>query len=537
MRDVIPFVFPQGTEYKNYLGNTLAGSAASADSPSCNCVPVMLNNGAIGMTPRSSFVFDRNAATSSSDRGRGVYRADDFPVVYLDQDTYYYDGGSQDLKSTSSPGWAGNLGFYSNYIATFTNYSVSGVRNLVICNAGHTSTNASAEHGNVWYAPGGSAAPVSVQSANMPGNNGVSMTRGGVDLDGYFFVCDINGQIHNSNLNDITTWSALDFLKAERAADYGVYLGKIGDNIVYIGTRSVEFFYNAGNASGSPLARRQDVSYKIGTYTPNSVLEIGDDIYFVGIDESLGIGFYRIRGFELTKLSDTKMDERMDVTFNGVDPTSLTGALASYIRTASIETGQNSGVLLSLGNYGSYFYDFRTGIWALWNFGAEPTYKGDSSLWLNAFPIVSGNGDDYYQFTNGTVARTSGPDNVAIDDLGEGNAPDVYMQTPVWDGGTLKKKRINSVSVLSDRRAVDWGASAPITVNLRWFDFGKINGSTSPQPPTDYTTGRGLDLNITTPLLKRLGSTRQRQWLIDWPAVTGSAAVAIGLEIDYDIVE
>ena len=203
MRDFLPAIYDaSGVGYRT-------GSAEE----SFNIMPIMLHGKTIGAHPRNEMVNANDFTPSSSaDRGRGIFAFSDDIDLYLDQDTYYYNGGNQDLTATTGNGYAGNTGFNEEYIATTVSHRVSGIENIVIVNAGHTSTNASANHGNVWYTADNSTAPSSVSDADMPGNNGVSIVRGGASLDGYFFLCDINGQIHNSNINDITAWTSTDFL-------------------------------------------------------------------------------------------------------------------------------------------------------------------------------------------------------------------------------------------------------------------------------------------------------------------------------------
>ncbi|MBT8449488.1 MAG: hypothetical protein KJO69_07355, partial [Gammaproteobacteria bacterium] len=117
-----------------------------------------------------------------------------------------------------------------------------------------------------------------ITDANFP----TTLCHGGAILDSYTFVMDEDGIIYNSAVDDPTTWPALGFLEAERENDKGVYLAKHHDHIVAFGTRTIEFFYNAGNATGSPLNRRQDIQYNIGCASGLSVWENGDRIYFIG---------------------------------------------------------------------------------------------------------------------------------------------------------------------------------------------------------------------------------------------------------------
>ena len=534
MRDFLPAIYDaSGVGYRT-------GSAEE----SFNIMPIMLHGKTIGAHPRNEMVNANDFTPSSSaDRGRGIFAFSDDIDLYLDQDTYYYNGGNQDLTATTGNGYAGNTGFNEEYIATTVSHRVSGIENIVIVNAGHTSTNASANHGNVWYTADNSTAPSSVTDADMPGNNGVSIVRGGASLDGYFFLCDINGQIHNSNINDITAWTSTDFLTAEREADIAVYLGKIYDTLVYIGTKSIEFFYNAGNATGSPLARRQDVSYRIGCYTPNSITEAGDSIYFVGVDQKGWAGVYAIENYQVAKISDAKIDKLLRGGIGATFPDiSDLDSLSTNVYMVAVALGESFGLMLTIGGSFTYHWHKESGQWYRWTYNATPTYPGNISGWSSIFPIVSHNrtskrsAQGLYQLTNGVTCYEGSTDNDTINDLASSNAPDSYILFKRWDAGTGKKKRINSLRVITESLASDGGDFEPANAEIRWFDYDRTESS-GPNAPDDFVAGRTINLNIRGPMVARLGSCRERAWLLHFSTGHGPLTVVKGLEIDYDIVE
>ena len=179
-RDFLPAIYPND-------GHTV--KSPDEDNATMNMQGIILNNSKFGVMPRNEVFKDSSfTANNAADRGRGITSFAGEDELHLDQDTYYYNGGSQDLTATSAPGYANNTGFNDDYVASFVRHNVSGVENLVIVNAGDTSTNASATHGNIWYVADGATAPSSVSSSNLPCNNAtagdrVSITRGGASLD------------------------------------------------------------------------------------------------------------------------------------------------------------------------------------------------------------------------------------------------------------------------------------------------------------------------------------------------------------------
>ena len=539
-RAFLPAVYPTGKAkvYSHFTDMNLQ-----------NCVPRELNNGEMGAVIRDQYDWITHEAASSADYGRGVISFDGEYDLYLETDTYYYDGGNQDLTATSSPGYAGNTGFYTKYNASFAEHSISGVNSLVIANAGHTSTHASAKHGNLWYQSAASAAPASVSDADMPGNNGVSITRGVVSLDGYVFLCDINGQIHNSNINDITTWTATDFLKASRRSDTGIYIGEHHDNVVYIGTKSIEFFYNAGNASGSPLSRRTDVSYSVGCYYPNSIVEVGDIIYFIGHDHAGWPRVYKLENFQLTAISSNEVEVYLK-DLNVLHP-SITDLepFKGNMWITPLPLADSQGLALTWAAGRTFVWHEKTNLWNRWSCGiGSMTYGGVlGTNWLSVFPVVSFNGEaargsgaGRYQLANGTVLQrkynpTAATALIDLFETGQTAAADVYINFARWDGGTREKKRINWVRIVHDPMVGTAATFTPFPVDVRWLDFRRVQAS-APTVPGSYTTGRSVELNTDGGRLPRQGICRQRQYLLDFTTGWGEIAPIQGLLIDYDIV-
>jgi len=521
-----------------------------------NCIPWVLNNGEIGACPRQELTTAGSSPTPDAiaDRGRGITVFGSVTNIYCDQTHYFYTGGSTDMTDTSSPGYAGNTGFADEYLSSFVEHKISGVPNLVIVNAGHTSTHASANHGNVWYAADNNVAPASISDADMPGNNGVSLCRGGASLDGYFFVGDINGQIHNSNLNDITAWTATDFITASRNTGLGIYIGRHHDDVISITTKGVEFFYNAGNSSGSPLARRADVYYAVGCYYPNAIAQVGDVIYFVGSDNKSGWPHvYKLQNHQLSIISDGRIDELLRTLGGNLPYLPALESMFHAVWLTHSTMGDSPGLILTNAvdsdpdyNF-TYYWHEKANKWCRWEYGASVTYFGGGNAganWTRSLPIVSYNGVEgfkdntraLYQLTNSTIVYESiTADNDAMNDMAAANAPTVFMRFPRWDAGTDKKKRINWIRVVTAPVAKN-SVIDPMNVDLKWFDY-KTAVASGPLPPdTNYSTARTVDLNVRGAKIARCGTTRERDFILDWPLGHGPASVVKGLEIEYDIV-
>ena len=461
------------------------------------------------------------SADAAASRGRGIISLDNFNIT-VDEDTFYYSGGSTTIT--------GGNDFYDDYLASLFFGYQSGVPQLINVNAGHSSTNASATHGNVWYTPNKTTAPTRITDADMPGNNGVSLTRGGAFLDGYLFVCDVNGQIHNSDLNDITAWTAANFLTAEKEPDIGVYLGKHHDNLVYIGTQSVEFFYNAANASGSPLAPRSDISYRIGCINPNTIVEVGDVIYFAGREPGKIRQIYKIENFQIQTLSTPWLDRTFGPALTPGDITSLVPLAANVTLAYTEDNHYGSALILNTATPTASGFIYSNGIWGQINMDNELTYGGLFPVQANSFPIIGqARSDSTVMLSNGATTTWNQGDSTDIKDLGESTAADAYIISPPWDGGTNRKKKINAVRVIHDPTAT----TAAVNFTLAWYDLGNSAGTNFNE--ADFTNGRQIDVSKTNNnVIRRCGTTRKRMFKMQFDD-SGVAAIR-GLEIDYEIV-
>lgn len=239
----------------------------------------------------------RDVATRSEipPKGRGIVFWDKLDVIYSCVDDTIYQGGyGAPLPVKISPGkdpvYFFELGDY-----------------LAIIDP---------ENNEGWYIHSNSpTALLPIDDSDFPANiGGKSLAGGGAVLDGFLFLMSTDGLVYNCEINDPTSWNALDFIGTEREEDTGIFLTKQNDNIVAIGAKSIEFFYNAGNPVASPLQRRPDVSYRSGAVGRKAVFNTGERIYFVGSETTGTLGFYEISGFQLRKVSTSSIDAYLSNT-------------------------------------------------------------------------------------------------------------------------------------------------------------------------------------------------------------------------------
>lgn len=227
------------------------------------------------------------SATVSAAKGRGIY--------YWDGNTDVYFVNNATVYKTS----------YATVIGTIT----AGIEKCYFFSIGARLVLLDPANDRGWtITTGGTLAEITDTDFPPRQTPAVALAYGGADVDGYLFALGENGSIYQSALEDATAWAALDYLTAERNPDGGVSLNKHHDNIVVFGPRTTEIFYVTDAATGSVLARRQDVFYNTGCASGASVHEQGDDIFFAGADTFGAIGVYVMSNFVITKISTATID-------------------------------------------------------------------------------------------------------------------------------------------------------------------------------------------------------------------------------------
>ena len=100
-----------------------------------------------------------------------------------------------------------------------------------------------------------------ITDGQFPGNNSRVLAGGMAHMDGYSFQMDTTGDLWNSDLNSITSWTASGYIPCNSYPDTGVAAMRFKSFIMGFGSLSIQFFRNAGNPFGSPLKRVEDMGF------------------------------------------------------------------------------------------------------------------------------------------------------------------------------------------------------------------------------------------------------------------------------------
>jgi hypothetical protein len=527
-RDVVAFLEPGDSLTRD------TGSNTQPDKKYHNTIPIVDGNKNWAIKPRPTYdtFSDRSA---SGRKARGMVENGTQILIATDDALVEINGSTGALVRTTDISGATYDEFGTNLRASFSEGLGGGVDSIYIHNAGLA---ADTNNGGSLWVKAGTAAPTKVNttSSEPPGYLTTEVTiRGLPHLDGYLFIGTTDGKIYNGNLDSNNVWTATDFVTAERAFDVGCYLGLQSDHIIYFGTQGIEAFYNDGGASGSPLTRRQDLYYRIGCFHPNSFVESGNRIFFVGKEKNASPGVYVMENFTPTRISspyiDAKITDDIDSDdFLEPDRNTANNGLTNYGAEMALFNTKDSGPVLLLHLNETYAYHIQTQTWHLWDCGSTPTYAGRYADWTTYYPIIDTINSDKVLFTNAVVGTDAGTGG-ALDDLGL-TAATAYLYTRPWDLSTTLRKKIPKVRFLKTAQAN--ASYDPSNVVLSWVDSDVTTSGGVTE--ADFTNTRNVNIATTRAEAPRCGMPRSRIWRVGFDVNAAKNQSLLGLEIFYDVM-
>lgn len=317
-------------------------------------------------------------------------------------------------------------------------------------------------------------------------------------LDGYLFMVKSGtSDIYNSDLNDPLAYTSGDFITAEMSPDTLIRIAKLNNYIVAFGSASIEYFYDAANASGSPLNRNDTPVKQVGFL--GGLAHYANRIYFVGQTSTTDPDVYVLENLQIDQANSPALRRYMQPN------TSFYGALVScgghdfYCLTAV------NGTPLE-----TWWLDLKTSLWT------RQAFRATSS-----FPV---------KFA-GTLPRT-GTGNTSVMVL-DGSAELYHFGPTVYqDGGvnftstvrttpehfdTLHEKYMSRVMVAADRPS----SSASVSIRVSDDDY------------QTWSTARTVELNQEMPYLNRWGRFRKRIFEL---SLTANVPFRVHhLEVDFNI--
>lgn len=327
-----------------------------------------------------------------------------------------------------------------------------------------------------------------------------------VFMDGYLFLSQDNGNIVNSDLNNPLSWSPSNFISADSYPDRLKGLARVGTYLVALGSQSCQWYYDAGNPTGTPLAIVQGATQQIGYI--QGLVSGENEIYFVGKGAKGAASVYKIAGLKITDLGSPTARRWLNTT-------SVSNNNRGHIIT--MNGHRFFMVILNRDNspIQTYLMDLENNMWSSMTLGADTAGAfffsstqafvqnitasyAQSTTWLSVYGArtVLGFRSDLYKDSN--VNYT------------------VKFTTQPQDFGTYRIKFGARLLLACDQTA------SSSLCSVSWSD----------NDLTTFSTPRTVDLQYQYTQLYALGSFRKRSWQITYTDAFPMRWRSI--ELDYD---
>lgn len=262
-------------------------------------------------------------------------------------------------------------------------------------------------------------------------------------LDGYMFLVLLktdgseSADIYNCDSDNPYSWNPINFIVAEQFPDNLRALARQNNMLVAFGDDSTEFFYDAGNAAGTPLARNTSYTLQVGIAAPQAIYQNEKFCLFVGQSQSGGRAVWLLDGFVPKKVSDEYIERILDA--EGGDIVDATGY--------GLRTNGHLFYVVNLATR-TVVYDLEERMWHEWE-DVNCVQMTDNETGKAILQHAS-NGKLYYMDPS-----------IGTDD-GENITMKVF--TSKLDFDTMNIKAMQSLNVVSDQVGTN------TTMRIRWSD-------------------------------------------------------------------
>jgi len=296
-----------------------------------------------------------------------------------------------------------------------------------------------------------------------------------VFIDGYILAVKVGtGDMYNSDNNAPLSWTPGNLIDAEIEADTVVRLMKVSNYIVAAGKETLEYFWDAGVATGSPF-QRNDTPVKRISFLGGYAQEQNAS-YFIGKDFNSDIQVYKLYDFKCEPISTPTISRYLNTL--GTDYNTWIGTLFAYQghRFYVINAGTRT-----------YCMDLETGLWTRLayrqnaNFPVARAHGIRTSTGNFCYFAIADNTSNWYKFDE-TLYQDSGASFTCT------------IVTDSYDFGTFNRKNMSRLTLLADQTTTN------SNVQVQWSD----------DDYKTYNTGLSINLNQDLQCCWQLGNFRQR---------------------------
>lgn len=332
-----------------------------------------------------------------------------------------------------------------------------------------------------------------------------------VFVDGYIFLAkEGTADIYNCDLEAPGTWNPTNFITAEMFPDHIVALARQNNQVVALGESSIQFFYDAGNATGTPLAVTPNTAIQFGCDGYGTVTQAEQLLTWVSRSETGGRAVWVLDGFEAKKISNEAV-ERIISIYNGTK-------IAMNLRVA----GHFFYVLNGIDGNRTLVYDYDEKVWSIW--GTNDSGANVEFEFYHSTPDEAFGQNVLQSFSSGKVVQLY--TRMFTDN---GTSIICTARTEPLDFGNMNRKSMYCLYFVadytyyggSDYNSNTKATSVPITFRFNDNDYDS----------TLWSSWKTIDL-VTHPYFKRLGYFRRRAFELKF---TGNYPLRIeALEVDIN---
>src|SRR6266850_2574771 len=316
-------------------------------------------------------------------------------------------------------------------------------------------------------------------------------------LDATIYFMDERCQIFGSNLEDPTTWSALNVITAKKIPGTGVALVKQLNYLLALKSASMEVFYDAANPTGSPLKQIDGATSPFGCASHDTVQVIDGVALYVSSNQTSFPQVIRVDNLAPSVISTPPIERLLaQLLARG-------GAHYSFVFKHS---GHKFYGISSAALNMTLIYDIDQKLWQQWTDPNGDWFKLHSTAVNNLFQ------HQFLHPTNGSLYTFEG-DYIYPTDNGAVAPVDIY--TPNTDFGTRRRKTLHRMYIRSDQTP-----GSLLYVRHSDDDF------------QHWSIPRKLDLGRTTPYLDNEGTFVKRAYHFRQAAPTAFRIRSADLQMD-----
>lgn len=303
--------------------------------------------------------------------------------------------------------------------------------------------------GNIGYYLDATGSLHTITDSNYPGVT----VPGIVYLDGTVYVMASNGDIVNTlNQDDPTVWDPLGIIEAQDEPDVAVALVKQLVYVVALKQWTTQFFYDAGNATGSPLAPVPGAILTYGCLSADSVQEIDGLLLWITSSKTQSPQVLLLESLQPRIVSTPPIDRLLELF-----TTSPSNTLLQIHSFAFKHAGHRFYGITARTPSITLVYDIDQKLWYQWS-DYQGNYYPYFSPTLNLTASNSGIISIGIPYVNRIVQNwlTGNVYNIDADFIFPNDAGNIFpvdIYTPNFDAGVDRRKQLNVMRFNADQTA------------------------------------------------------------------------------------